>query len=210
MKELAEPETESAPADFVFSASQVVDRLLEVFNSDAPPAIRRAAIGDCCLEDGLEVAILTGDRRVTTSGHAAVDAVAAASDRVTRAEPRLRVFMEPGRSEDDNTPQKAEVPTLCLDVYAADETPGLSAVVKGKPMPTVVLYRAQSNHLTHAWIAPDRDGFAKDWQSVSEDGLLESKAMSQVNAVLADQLPKGYDFWDFHFHNYHPSHVPAI
>mmetsp|Transcript_6139 Transcript_6139/g.25724 ORF Transcript_6139/g.25724 Transcript_6139/m.25724 type:complete len:280 (-) Transcript_6139:1214-2053(-) len=121
-----------------------------------------------------------------------------------RAEPKLRVFMEPGADDADaQRPPDADDPTLCLDVYPADETPGLSAVVKGRPAPTVVLWRAHRNVLTHAWLAPDRDGFATDWAAVTEDSLLNAtKLMTHVNAVLTDHLPASKTYWDFHFNNY--------
>ena len=178
--------------------------MLEVFNSDAPARERRGAMGECFGKD-VEIRTL-GKNVVTTKGAGVLDAVAGASDRVERAEPRLRVFMEAEKG-----------PTMCLDVYAADETPGISAVVKGQPAPTVVLYRVAKNLITHAWLAPDRDGFLDKWAAVTEDDLLQSKAMTHVNTILTDDDLMCIDeekekpsSWELHFHNYHPTHVPTI
>ena len=89
-----------------------------------------------------------------------------------------------------------------LDVYPADAAPGLAAVVKGAKATTVVLWRAQRNKLTHAWVAPDQEGYDKDWPAVTEDAVLTSKAMAATNEILADELPEGRDYWNFHFNNY--------
>ena len=65
-----------------------------------------------------------------------------------------------------------------------------------------VLWRCLKNRLTHAWVAPDRDDYAADWASVDEDRFLQSRAMAATNEVLAEQLPPGRDYWNFHFNNY--------
>ena len=108
--------------------------------------------------------------------------------------------MESG-DEAESEPDPAH-PTLVLDVYAAGSAPGLAAVVKGTPATTLVLWRCLKNRLTHAWVAPDRDDYAADWASVDEDRFLQSRAMAATNEVLAEQLPPGRDYWNFHFNNY--------
>ena len=195
------PENDEAPPDFSFSCSQLVDRLLEVFNSDAPPQHRKAAIEQCFAEDGLSVAPLRAGKRPTAQqGAKAVESIVAASERLTEASPSIRVFMESG-DEAESDPDPAH-PTLVLDVYAAGSAPGLAAVVKGTPATTLVLWRCLKNRLTHAWVAPDRDDYAADWASVDEDRFLQSRAMAATNEVLAEQLPPGRDYWNFHFNNY--------
>ena len=195
------PENDEAPPDFSFSCSQLVDRLLEVFNSDAPPQHRKAAIEQCFAEDGLSVAPLRAGKRPTAQqGAKAVESIVAASERLTEASPSIRVFMESG-DEAESEPDPAH-PTLVLDVYAAGSAPGLAAVVKGTPATTLVLWRCLKNRLTHAWVAPDRDDYAADWASVDEDRFLQSRAMAATNEVLAEQLPPGRDYWNFHFNNY--------
>ena len=134
------------------------------------------------------------------SGAGAVAAIVSASSRLAEASPKIRVFMEAG-DEAERPPNKGDA-SLTLDVYPKDNAPGLSAVVKGSPATTLVLWRAQNNHITHAWVAPERDGFDADWTTVTEERLLESKAMVAVNELLALELPDGKDYWDFHFHNY--------
>mmetsp|Transcript_6392 Transcript_6392/g.9547 ORF Transcript_6392/g.9547 Transcript_6392/m.9547 type:complete len:299 (-) Transcript_6392:181-1077(-) len=201
IKKVVAPEIEEAPVDFQFSACQLVDRVLEIFNSDAPTPARRAALSDCF--DNVQVATLTGERRISIVGEAAINAITNASERIERAEPKLRVFMEAGTDHDDNQQQVMQhEPTLCLDAYAAGETPGLAAIVKGKPAPTIVLWRVEKNKITHAWIAPDKDNFAQDWASVTEERFLDSKAMNLTNTVLASELPQDCQYWDFHFNNY--------
>jgi hypothetical protein len=91
---------------------------------------------------------------------------------------------------------------LVLDVYAAGAAPGLAAVVKGQPATTLVLWRCCDNKLTHAWVAPDRDAYADDWAAVDEDRFLASCAMAATNEVLAEQLPAGRTYWNFHWNNY--------
>ena len=178
-----------------------MDRLLEVFNSDAPPQHRKAAIEQCFAEDGLSVAPLRAGKRPTAQqGMNAVASIVAASERLTEASPSIRVFMESG-DEAESEPDPAH-PTLVLDVYAAGSAPGLAAVVKGTPATTLVLWRCLKNRLTHAWVAPDRDDYAADWASVDEDRFLQSRAMAATNEVLAEQLPPGRDYWNFHFNNY--------
>ena len=108
--------------------------------------------------------------------------------------------MEAG--DEAESPPGKDDPTLCLDVYAKAEAPGLSAVLKGQPATTLVLWRARNNKITHAWVAPEREGFANDWKAVSEESVLNSKAMAATNEILEVELPKGRDFWDFHFNNY--------
>ena len=130
----------------------------------------------------------------------AVASIVAASERLTEASPSIRVFMESG-DEAESEPDPAH-PTLVLDVYAAGSAPGLAAVVKGTPATTLVLWRCLKNRLTHAWVAPDRDDYAADWASVDEDRFLQSRAMAATNEVLAEQLPAGQDYWNFHFNNY--------
>ena len=104
--------------------------MLEVFNSDAPPQHRKAAIEQCFAEDGLSVAPLRAGKRPTAQqGAKAVESIVAASERLTEAVPSIRVFMESG-DEAESDPDPAH-PTLVLDVYAAGSAPGLAAVVKG-------------------------------------------------------------------------------
>ena len=107
------PENDEAPPDFSFSCSQLVDRLLEVFNSDAPPQHRKAAIEQCFAEDGLSVAPLRAGKRPTAQqGMNAVESIVAASERLTEASPSIRVFMESG-DEAESEPDPAH-PTLSL------------------------------------------------------------------------------------------------
>ena len=195
------PDADEAPPDFSFTCSQLVDRLLEVFNSDAPPAARKGALESCFGEAGLTVAALrAGARPPSAKGGAAVGAIVAASSRIGDAAPSVRVYMEAG--DEDESPPKPDEPTLVLDVYPADAAPGLAAVVKGQPATTLVLWRAAKNKLTHAWVAPDRDGYADDWAAVTEDAVLQSRAMAATNEILADELPPGRDYWNFYFNNY--------
>ncbi|KAK7240597.1 hypothetical protein SO694_00057265 [Aureococcus anophagefferens] len=94
----------------------LVDRVLEVFNSDAPPAARRGALAGCFADAGLAVAPLRlGGRR--RAGPAAVDAIVAASSRLGRATPRVRVFMEAG--DEAETPPGPGDASLCLDSAAS-------------------------------------------------------------------------------------------
>ena len=130
------------------------------------------------------------------AGYEAVASIVAASERLTEASPSIRVFMESG-DEAESEPDPAH-PTLVLDVYAAGSAPGLAAVVKGTPATTLVLWRCLKNRLTHAWVAPDRDDYAADWAAVDEDRFLQSRAMAATNEVLAEQLPPGRDYWNFH------------
>ena len=178
-----------------------MDRVLEVFNSDAPPAARRGALAGCFADAGLAVAPLrAGNRPSSGAGPSAVDAIVAASSRLGRATPRVRVFMEAG--DEAETPPGPGDASLCLDVYAKGEAPGLAAVLKGAPATTLVLWRAQGNKITHAWVAPEREGFENDWAAVSEESVLESRAMAATNEILEAELPPGRDFWAFHFNNY--------
>lgn len=190
------PETETAPADFAFSCSQLVDRVLEIFNSDAPPADRAAALSSCFAQDLVVAPLRQGERPPAMSGARAVDAVASAAGR-GEADVKLRIYMEPGGGE----PAPDET-TFCLDVYPADQAPGLSAVIKGVPADTVVLWRARHNHITHAYVAPDRDGLSAHWEAVTEATLLESRIFVAGNELLTADLPASRNFWEFHFHNY--------
>ena len=195
------PENDAAAPDFSFSCSQLVDRLLEIFNSDAPPQHRCSAIEQCFAADGLCVAALrAGTRPTAQQGKGAVESIVKASERLAEAQPSLRIFMESG-DEAESPPDPAH-PTLVLDVYAAGAAPGLAAVVKGAPATTLVLWRCYDNKLTHAWVAPDRDAYADDWAAVDEDRFLASRAMAATNEVLAEQLPAGSDYWNFHWNNY--------
>ena len=108
--------------------------------------------------------------------------------------------MEAG--DEAETPPGPGDASLCLDVYAKGEAPGLAAVLKGAPATTLVLWRAQGNKITHAWVAPEREGFENDWAAVSEESVLESRAMAATNEILEAELPPGRDFWAFHFNNY--------
>ena len=126
------PREHEAPPDFSFSCSQLVDRLLEVFNSDAPPQHRKAAIEQCFAEDGLSVAPLRAGKRPTAQqGMNAVASIVAASERLTEASPSIRVFMESG-DEAESEPDPAH-PTLVLISGNRAERAALAAVVKGTP-----------------------------------------------------------------------------
>ena len=102
------------------------------------------------------------------------------SSRRTSAEARLRVFAELAAAplDDDGdgdganggapTPPPAAA-TFVLDFYRAGQAPGLAAVLKGgKAADTAVLYRVARNVITHAWLAPDRDGLAEKGEAVGE------------------------------------------
>ena len=119
-------------------------------------------------------------RPVSVAGAKAVAEVVAASPRRTSAETRLRVFAElaAAPSDDDGdgdganggapTPPPAAA-TFVLDFYRAGQAPGLAAVLKGgKAADTAVLYRVARNVITHAWLAPDRDGLAEKGEAVGE------------------------------------------
>lgn len=193
----SEPDIDTAPADFAFSCSQLVDRVLEVFNSDAPPSVLAAALGSCFDQAFIVAPLRQGDRPPAMSGRRALEAVTTASARVELAEPKLRIFMEPGGGE-----KGSDEVTFCLDVYPANQAPGLSAVVKGSPADTFVLWRAHRNKLTHAFVAPERSGFGTDWSAVSEQMLMNSRAITAANELLAADLPSNREYWEFYFNNY--------
>ena len=78
------------------SCSQLVDQLLEVFNSDAPPQHRKAAIEQCFAEDGLSVSTARAGsaRRRSRVKSCRVDRGGVRA--LTEASPSIRVFMESG------------------------------------------------------------------------------------------------------------------
>lgn len=193
----SEPDTDTAPADFAFSCSQLVDRVLELFNSDAPPSALSDALGSCFDEAFIVAPLRQGDRPPAMSGRRAVEAVTTASARVELAEPKLRIFMEAGGGD-----KGSDEVTFCLDVYPANQAPGLSAVVKGSPADTFVLWRAHRNKLTHAFVAPDRDGLGTDWAAVTEQTLMNSRAITAANELLVADLPSSREYWEFYFNNY--------
>lgn len=197
-------EEEEVPSDFKFSCSQLVDRVLEIFNSDAPAGPRSLALSSC-FESLVVAPLRQGERPPTMSGDRAVDAVVSARS-VQGAEPKVRIFMEAGGGEEEareGGDGEDEV-TFCLDLYPVNCAPGLSAVVKGKPADTFVLWRATKNKITHAYVAPDRDGnFGANWAAVTETAIVDSKrVMGAVNELLTIDLPQGREYWEFHFNNY--------
>lgn len=182
-----------------FTASQVVDMLLELFNSDLTD--RPQKLTKCfAAGDAFTVAVLrmgeVDKRPVTLKGTKAVGAVVAASSRLASAEVRLRLFVDTG----------VTAQSFALDWYRAGEAPGLAAVKKGGiQADTVVLYRVSGNVITHAWLAPDRDAFVARWENVTESDVLASKAASAMMDVLEEC---GSPEASFHFNNY--CDIPTI
>ena len=139
------------------------------------------------------------NRPVSVAGAKAVGGVVAASSRVTSAEARLRVFAElattPSGDDGDGganagapTPPAAAT-TFVLDFYRAGEAPGLAAVKKGgKAADTAVLYRVAGNVITHAWLAPDRDGLVAKGKAVGEAECLRSKPATAMREVLTEHF----------------------
>ena len=58
----------------------------------------------------------------------------------------------------------------------------------GKAADTAVLYRVARNVITHAWLAPDRDGLAEKGEAVGEAECLSASVGSKPTAAMRDVL----------------------
>jgi hypothetical protein len=190
------PPAPSAPsASTNLTATKVVDRMIENFNSDS--ATRDKMITECFDTAAFSIAALRGGgadkRQVVGAGAKAVGGiVTAASRRSASVYAFMRVAADDGG---------ASAATFVLDFYRAGESPGLAAMKAGKPVDTAVLYRVEGNVITHAWLAPDRDGLMAQGKELGEAECLRSKSAAAMRDVLTEHF--GAAKPAFTFSNHH-------
>lgn len=179
-----------------FTAAQLADRLVEVYNGRS--SRRFDALADCFTPDvSLRVlktnaAVIHGAQPLTASMPAEY---AKQTAHVTR-----RLFITTDLPEDD--------PSFSLDFYPAGQGPGMNAFGKGNAkMDTILLFQANpgdtcGNKISQVWIAPDREGVAsrgREGGRVTEEDVVKSKVFRQVLEMVQGKV-KGE--LRFYMHDY--------
>jgi len=190
---------------FKFNAVQIVNRLLDVYGTsfktaEAPSKKRLEEIALLFSEDAAILSLKTGKELLR--GRQKIEQSFAGTS-AARATCAKRLFIESSAAANFNAKSDADASvSFALDLHVPGTSPGLGDRTKH----TVLLYRVESNLITHVWGGVDADKMSANEKLTKED--LVTKLKETISRIIEQDYPHCFEkeaengVVDIHFHDY--------